>query len=144
MKRKNGQLLNKVLAVALSASLVFTLTPSTAIADLSAGGSADASSSAPVSSQAAAPQDDLLSTGAQADSSAAASMDVASPDAASGAEVAPAVDSTQPAASEAALPSDLTTFDLVEIDPVSREELTAMLAASPAAAPPSILAGEGP
>ena len=143
MKRKNGQLLNKVLAVALSASLVFTLTPSTAIADLSAGGSADASSSAPVSSQAAAPQDDLLSIGVQADSPNDASMGAASPDAASGAEVAPAADSTQPASSEAALPSDLTTFDLVEIDPVSREELTAMLAASPAAAPPSLLAGEG-
>ena len=143
MKRKNGQLLNKVLAVALSASLVFTLTPSTAIADLSAGGSADASSSAPVSSQAGAPQDDPLSTGAQADSPNDASMGAASPDAASGSEVAPAADSTQPAASEAALPSDLTTFDLVEIEPVSREELTAMLAASPAAAPPSLLAGEG-
>ena len=143
MKRKNGQLLNKVLAVALSASLVFTLTPSTAIADLSAGGSADASSSAPVSSQAAAPQDDSLSTGAQADGPNDASMGAASPDAASGSEVAPAADSTQPTASEAALPSDLTTFDLVEIEPVSREELTAMLAASPAAASPSLLAGEG-
>ena len=143
MKRKNGQLLNKVLAVALSASLVFTLTPSTAIADLSAGGSADASSSAPVSSQAATPQDDPLSIGAQADSPNDASMGAASPDAASGAEAAPAADSTQPATSEAALPSDLTTFDLVEIEPVSREELTAMLAASPAAAPPSLLAGEG-
>ena len=143
MKRKNGQLLNKVLAVALSASLVFTLTPSTAIADLSAGGSADASSSAPVSSQAAAPQDDPLSTGAQADSPNDASMGAASPDAVSGSEAAPAGNITQPTASEAALPSDLTTFDLVEIDPVSREELTAMLAASPAAAPPSLLAGEG-
>ena len=143
MKRKNGQLLNKVLAVALSASLVFTLTPSTAIADLSAGGSADASSSAPVSSQAAAPQDDPLSTGAQADSPNDASMGAASPDAVSGSEAAPAGNITQPTASEAALPSDLTTFDLVEIEPVSREELTAMLAASPAAAPPSLLAGEG-
>ncbi|WP_418239984.1 hypothetical protein [Ellagibacter isourolithinifaciens] len=37
----------------------------------------------------------------------------------------------------------MTTFDLVQIDPVSREELTAMLAAAPAAAPPSLLAGEG-
>ena len=143
MKHKNGRLLNKTLAVALSASLIFTLTPSTAIADLSAGGSADASSSVPASSQAAVPEDGSSSMGAQADSPSDASMGAASPDAASGSEAAPAADSTQPTASEAALPSDLTMFDLVQIDPVSREELTAMLAAAPAAAPPSLLAGEG-
>lgn len=143
MKHKNGRLLNKTLAVVLSASLIFTLTPSTAIADLSAGGSADASSSVPASSQAAVPEDGSSSMGAQADSPSDASMGAASPDAASGSEAAPAADSTQPTASEAPLPSDLTTFDLVQIDPVSREELTAMLAAAPAAAPPSLLAGEG-
>ena len=162
MKRDNRKLLNKVLAVAVTACLVFMSVPATALADLTAGGSAEGTSgastaqSAALKDKAAASDQGASDASAQgesqaqeetsaaqpADASDAASKDVASSD--SSAKVAAdSADPAQSATSEAALPSDLTTFDLVEIEPVSREELTAMLAASPAAAPPSLLAGEG-
>ena len=162
MKRDNRKLLNKVLAVAVTACLVFMSVPATALADLTAGGSAEGTSgastaqSAALKDKAAASDQGASDASAQgesqaqeetsaaqpADASDAASKDVASSDSSAKA-AADSADPAQSATSEAALPSDLTTFDLVEIEPVSREELTAMLAASPAAAPPSLLAGEG-
>ena len=157
MKRDNRKLLNKVLAVAVTACLVFTSTPATALADLAAGGSADATAqSAALKDKAATSDQGASDASAQggsqaqeeapaaqpADTSDAASKDAASSDSSTKA-AADSADPAQSATSEAALPSDLTTFDLVEIEPVSREELTAMLTASPAAAPPSLLAGEG-
>ena len=162
MKRDNRKLLNKVLAVAVAACLVFMSVPATAVADLAAGGSAEGTSgastaqSAALKDKAATSDQGASDASAQgesraqgeapaaqpADASDAASKDAASSDSSTKA-AADSADPAQSATSEAALPSDLTTFDLVEIEPVSREELTAMLAASPAAAPPSLLAGEG-
>ena len=156
MKRGNNKLLNKVLAVAVTACLVFMSVPATAVADLAAGGSAEGASGASTAQstalkdKAATSDQGASDASAQgeapaaqpADASDAASKDAASSDSSTKA-AADSADPAQSATSEAALPSDLTTFDLVEIEPVSREELTAMLAASPAAAPPSLLAGEG-
>ena len=162
MKRDNRKLLNKVLAVAVTACLVFMSVPATALADLAAGGSAEGASDASTAQSAALKDKAATSDQSASDSSArgesqvqgeapaaqpadasdAASKDAASSDSSTKA-AADSADPAQSATSEAALPSDLTTFDLVEIEPVSREELTAMLTASPAAAPPSLLAGEG-
>lgn len=163
MKRDNRKLLNKVLAVAVTACLVFMSVPATALADLAAGGSAEGASDASTAQSAALKDKAATSDQSASDSSArgesqvqgeapaaqpadasdAASKDAASSDSSTKA-AADSADPAQSATSEAALPSDLTTFDLVEIEPVSREELTAMLAASPAVGrPPSLLAGEG-
>ena len=162
MKRDNRKLLNKVLAVAVTACLVFMSVPATAVADLAAGGSAEGTSgastaqSAALKDKAATSDQGASDASAQgesqaqgeapaaqpADASDAASKDAASSDSSTKA-AADSADPAQSATFESVLPSDLTTFDLVEIEPVSREELTAMLAASPAVAPPSLLAGEG-
>lgn len=162
MKRGNNKLLNKVLAVAITACLVFMSVPATALADLAAGGSAEGASGASTAQSAALK--DETATGDEGASDASAQGEVQAREEAPAAQPADAsdgaskgaassdsnakasadsADAVQSATSGETLPADLTKLDLVEIDPVSREELTAMLAAAPAAAPPSLLSEQG-
>ena len=161
MKRGNNKLLNKVLAVAVTACLVFTSVPATAVADLAVGsaeGASGASAAQGAASKGAVATGDEGASDASAqgevqareeapavqpaDASDGASKGAASSDSNAKAS-ADSADVVQSATSGETLPADLTKLGLVEIDPVSREELTAMLAAAPAAAPPSLLSEQG-
>lgn len=159
MKRNNGKLLNKALAIAVTASLVLSLTPAAAIAEFSGEGQRDIPSS--TDSSAADNEIHLESSGAATSGSgdaaqgdAPSSSENAQPSASSsGAQTEgsqEASSSASPgntsassegsgAASEEQLLSDLTKLDLVEVDPVSREDLTNMLSSAPADAPRSLL-----
>ena len=159
MKRNNGKLLNKALAVAVTASLVLSLTPASAIAEFSGEGQRDIPSStdssaaddeirlespdAATSGSGDAAQGDAPSSSENAQSSASSSSaqtegsQEASSNASSGNTSASSEGSG--AASEEQLLSDLTKLDLVEVDPVSREDLTNMLSSAPAYAPRSLL-----
>ena len=159
MKRNNGKLLNKALAIAVTASLVLSLTPAAAIAEFSGEGQRDIASS--TDSSAAGNEIHLESSGAATSGSgyaaqgdAPSSSENAQPSASSsGAQTEgsqEASSSASPgntsassegsgAASEEQLLSDLTKLDLVEVDPVSREDLTNMLSSAPAYAPRSLL-----
>lgn len=156
MKRGNNKLLNKVLAVAVAACLVFASVPATAVADLAVGSAEGAAQNTASKDEAATgdegASDDSVQKEAQAqgeasvaqsaDASNGVSKGAASPDVASDA-VSGVADGGESVTSEAPLPADLTKLDLVEVDPISRDELTGMLAAAPAAAPPSLLADAG-
>lgn len=159
MKRNNGKLLNKALAIAVTASLVLSLTPAAAIAEFSGEGQRDIpsstdssaadneihleSSDAATSGSGDAAQGDAPSSSENAQSSASSSSaqtegsQEASSNASSGNTSASSEGSG--AASEEQLLSDLTKLDLVEVDPVSREDLTNMLSSAPAYAPLSLL-----
>lgn len=159
MKRNNGKLLNKALAIAVTASLVLSLTPAAAIAEFSGEGQRDIpsstdssaadneihleSSDAATSGSGDAAQGDAPSSSENAQSSASSSSaqtegsQEASSSASSGNTSASSEGSG--AASEEQLLSDLTKLDLVEVDPVSREDLTNMLSSAPAYAPRSLL-----
>ena len=159
MKRNNGKLLNKALAVAVTASLVLSLTPASAIAEFSGEGQRDIpsstdssaadneihleSSDAATSGSGDAAQGDAASSSENAQSSASSSgaQTEGSQEASSGATLGNASASSEGsgAASEEQLLSDLTKLDLVEVDPVSREDLTNMLSSAPAYAPRSLL-----
>ena len=156
MKRGNNKLLNKVLAVAITACLVFMSVPATAVADLAVGSAEGAAQNAASKDEAATSDDGASDASAQkeaqaqgeasaaqpADASDGASKDAASSDSNAKA-AAGSAETAQSSTSETLLPADLTKLDLVEVDPVSRDELTAMLASAPAAAPPSLLADAG-
>lgn len=159
MKRYNGKLLNKALAIAVTASLVLSLTPAAAIAGFSGEGQRDVPSSA--DSSAADDETHLGSSGAAASGSgdaaqgdAASSSENAQPGAspsgaqAEGSQEAPSGaspgDASASSGGSGAAPeerplSDLTKLDLVEVDPVSREDLVDMLSSDPAYAPRSLL-----
>ena len=159
MKRNNGKLLNKALAIAVTASLVLSLTPAAAIAGFSGEGQRDIpsatdssaadnethpeSSGAAASGSGDAAQGDAASSSENAQPSASPSGAQAegSQEAFSGASPGNASASSggNGAASEERLPSDLTKLDLVEVDPVSREDLTNLLSSDPAYAPRSLL-----
>ena len=159
MKRNNGKLLNKALAVAVTASLVLSLTPASAIAEFSGEGQRDIPSStdssaadneihlespdAATSGSGDAAQGDAASSSENAQSSASSSsaQTEGSQEASSSASLGNASASSEGsgAASEEQLLSDLTKLDLVEVDPVSREDLTNMLSSAPAYAPRSLL-----
>lgn len=159
MKRNNGKLLNKALAIAVTASLVLSLTPAAAIAEFSGEGQRDIPSStdsaaadneihlespdAATSGSGDAAQGDAPSSSENAQSSASSSsaQTEGSQEASSSASPGNASASSEGsgAASEEQLPSDLTKLDLVEVDPVSREDLTNMLSSAPADAPRSLL-----
>lgn len=156
MKRGNNKLLNKVLAVAITACLVFMSVPATAVADLAVGSAEGAAQNAASKDEAATSDDGASDASAQkeaqaqgeasaaqpADASDGASKDAASSDSNAKA-AAGSAETAQSSTSETLLPADLAKLDLVEVDPVSRDELTAMLASAPAAAPPSLLADAG-
>ena len=161
MKRGNNKLLNKVLAVAITACLVFMSVPATAVADLAVGsteGASGASAAQGAASKGAVATGDEGASDASAqgevqareeapavqpaDASDGASKGAASSDSNAKASAGSA-ETAQSSTSETLLPADLTKLDLVEVDPVSRDELTAMLASAPAAAPPSLLADAG-
>ena len=159
MKRNNGKLLNKALAIAVTASLVLSLTPAAAIAEFSGEGQRDIPSSA--DSSAADNEIHLESSGAatsgsgdvaqgdapsssengQSSASSSSAQTEGSQEASSSASPGNASTSSEGsgAASEEPLLSDLTKLDLVEVDPVSREDLTNMLSSAPAYAPRSLL-----
>ena len=159
MKRNNGKLLNKALAIAVTASLVLSLTPAAAIAEFSGEGQRDIpsstdssaadneihleSSGAATSGSGDAAQGDAPSSSENAQSSASSSsaQTEGSQEASSSASSGNASASSEGsgAASEEQLLSDLTKLDLVEVDPVSREDLTNMLSSAPAYAPRSLL-----
>ena len=159
MKRNNGKLLNKALAIAVTASLVLSLTPAAAIAEFSGEGQRDIpsstdssaadneihleSSDAATSGSGDAAQGDAPSSSENAQPSASSSdaQTEGSQEASSGATLGNASASSEGsgAASEEPLLSDLTKLDLVEVDPVSREDLTNMLSSAPAYAPRSLL-----
>lgn len=159
MKRNNGKLLNKALAIAVTASLVLSLTPAAAIAEFSGEGQRDMpsstdssaadneihleSSDAATSGSGDAPQGDAPSSSENAQPSASSSgaQTEGSQEASSSASLGNASASSEGsgAASEEQLLSDLTKLDLVEVDPVSREDLTNMLSSAPAYAPRSLL-----
>ena len=159
MKRNNGKLLNKALAIAVTASLVLSLTPAAAIAEFSGEGQRDIPSStdssaadneihlespdAATSGSGDAAQGDAPSSSENAQSSASSSsvQTEGSQEASSSASPGNASASSEGsgAASEEQLLSDLTKLDLVEVDPVSREDLTNMLSSAPADAPRSLL-----
>lgn len=159
MKRNNGKLLNKALAVAVTASLVLSLTPAAAIAEFSGEGQRDIPSStdssaadneihlespdAATSGSGDAAQGDAPSSSENAQSSASSSsaQTEGSQEAPSSASPGNASASSEGsgAASEEQLLSDLTKLDLVEVDPVSREDLTNMLSSAPAYALRSLL-----
>lgn len=159
MKRNNGKLLNKALAIAVTASLVLSLTPAAAIAEFSGEGQRDIpsstdssaadneihleSSDAATSGSGNAAQGDAPSSSENAQSSASSSsaQTEGSQEASSNASPGNASASSEGsgAASEEPLLSDLTKLDLVEVDPVSREDLTNMLSSAPADAPRSLL-----
>ena len=159
MKRNNGKLLNKALAIAVTASLVLSLTPAAAIAEFSGEGQRDIpsstdssaadneihleSSDAATSGSGGAAQGDAPSSSENAQSSASSSgaQTEGSQEASSSASPGNASASSEGsgAASEEQLLSDLTKLDLVEVDPVSREDLTNMLSSAPAYAPRSLL-----
>ena len=159
MKRNNGKLLNKALAIAVTASLVLSLTPAAAIAEFSGEGQCDIpsstdasaadneihleSSDAATSGSGDAAQGDAPSSSENAQSSASSSsaQTEGSQEASSNASSGNASASSEGsgAASEEQLLSDLTKLDLVEVDPVSREDLTNMLSSAPAYAPRSLL-----
>lgn len=159
MKRYNGKLLNKALAIAVTASLVLSLTPAAAIAGFSGEGQRDVPSSTdpsaaddetrPEPSGAAA-----SGSGDAAQGDAASSSENAQPGAspsgaqAEGSQEAPSGaspgDASASSGGSGAAPeerplSDLTKLDLVEVDPVSREDLADMLSSDPAYAPRSLL-----
>lgn len=159
MKRNNGKLLNKALAIAVTASLVLSLTPAAAIAEFSGEGQRDIpsstdssaadneihleSSDAATSGSGDAAQGDALSSSenAQPSASSSSAQTEGSQEASSNASSGNASASSEGsgAASEEQLLSDLTKLDLVEVDPVSREDLTNMLSSAPADAPRSLL-----
>lgn len=164
MKRNNGKLLNKALAIAVTASLVLSLTPAAAIAEFSGEGQRDIPSSTDSSAadneihlespdaatsgsgdaaQGDAAQGDAPSSSENAQSSASSSgaQTEGSQEASSSASPGNTSASSEGsgAASEEQLLSDLTKLDLVEVDPVSREDLTNMLSSAPADAPRSLL-----
>ena len=159
MKRNNGKLLNKALAIAVTASLVLSLTPAAAIAEFSGEGQRDIpsstdssaadneihleSSDAATSGSGDAAQGDAPSSSENAQSSASSSsaQTEGSQEASSSASSGNASASSEGSgdASEEPLLSDLTKLDLVEVDPVSREDLTNMLSSAPADAPRSLL-----
>lgn len=159
MKRNNGKLLNKALAIAVTASLVLSLTPAAAIAEFSGEGQRDIPSStdssaadneihlespdAATSGSGDAAQGDAPSSSENAQSSASSSsvQIEGSQEASSSASPGNTSASSEGsgAASEEQLLSDLTKLDLVEVDPVSREDLTNMLSSAPADAPRSLL-----
>lgn len=159
MKRNNGKLLNKALAIAVTASLVLSLTPAAAIAEFSGEGQRDIpsstdssaadneihleSSDAATSGSGDAAQGDAPSSSenAQPSASSSSAQTEGSQEASSGATLGNASASSEGsgAASEEQLLSDLTKLDLVEVDPVSREDLTNMLSSAPADAPRSLL-----
>ena len=159
MKRNNGKLLNKALAIAVTASLVLSLTPAAAIAEFSGEGQCDIpsstdssaadneihleSSDAATSGSGDAAQGDAPSSSenAQPSASSSSAQTEGSQEASSNASSGNASASSEGsgAASEEQLLSDLTKLDLVEVDPVSREDLTNMLSSAPADAPRSLL-----
>lgn len=159
MKRNNGKLLNKALAIAVTASLVLSLTPAAAIAEFSGEGQRDIPSStdlsaadneihlespdAATSGSGDAAQGDAPSSSenAQPSASSSSAQTEGSQEASSSASLGNASASSEGsgAASEEQLLSDLTKLDLVEVDPVSREDLTNMLSSAPAYAPRSLL-----
>lgn len=159
MKRNNGKLLNKALAIAVTASLVLSLTPAAAIAEFSGEGQRDIpsstdssaadneihleSSDAATSGSGDAAQGDVPSSSENTQSSASSSsaQTEGSQEASSNASPGNTSASSEGsgAASEEQLLSDLTKLDLVEVDPVSREDLTNMLSSAPAYAPRSLL-----
>lgn len=159
MKRNNGKLLNKALAIAVTASLVLSLTPAAAIAEFSGEGQRDIPSStdlsaadneihlespdAATSGSGDAAQGDAPSSSenAQPSASSSSAQTEGSQEASSSASSGNASASSEGsgAASEEQLLSDLTKLDLVEVDPVSREDLTNMLSSAPADAPRSLL-----
>ena len=159
MKRNNGKLLNKALAIAVTASLVLSLTPAAAIAEFSGEGQRDIPSStdssaadneihlespdAATSGSGDAAQGDAPSSSENAQPSASSSgaQTEGSQEASSSASPGNTSASSEGsgAASEEQLLSDLTKLDLVEVDPVSREDLTNMLSSAPAYAPRSLL-----
>ena len=159
MKRNNGKLLNKALAIAVTASLVLSLTPAAAIAEFSGEGQRDIpsstdssaadneihleSSDAATSGSGDAAQGDAPSSSENTQSSASSSsaQTEGSQEASSNASPGNTSASSEGsgAASEEPLLSDLTKLDLVEVDPVSREDLTNMLSSAPAYAPRSLL-----
>lgn len=159
MKRNNGKLLNKALAIAVTASLVLSLTPAAAIAEFSGEGQRDIPSStdssaadneihlespdAATSGSGDAAQGDApsFSENAQPSASSSSAQTEGSQEASSNASSGNASASSEGsgAASEEPLLSDLTKLDLVEVDPVSREDLTNMLSSAPADAPRSLL-----
>ena len=165
MKRENKKFLNKLLAVIVTTSLVFSLTPTTAVANLTADEQSETSSStrAPFFGEstqesqtdnptaATAPSEEVQESAPSNETDKAAERATTMQSVDESAESSSTPDDSDSAApadnnlntSEEALPSDLTKFNLVEIDPVSREQMVEMLAASPAAAPPSLLDGEG-
>lgn len=159
MKRNNGKLLNKALAIAVTASLVLSLTPAAAIAEFSGEGQRDIPSStdssaadneihlespdAATSGSGDAVQGDAPSSSenAQPSASSSSAQTEGSQEASSSASPGNTSASSEGsgAASEEPLLSDLTKLDLVEVDPVSREDLTNMLSSAPADAPRSLL-----
>ena len=159
MKRYNGKLLNKALAIAVTASLVLSLTPAAAIAGFSGEGQRDVPSSTdpsaaddetqPESSGAAASGSGDAAQGDAPSSSENAQPGASPSDAqAEGSQEAPSGaspgDASASSGGSGAAPeerplSDLTKLDLVEVDPVSREDLTHMLSSDPACAPRSLL-----
>lgn len=159
MKRNNGKLLNKALAIAVTASLVLSLTPAAAIAEFSGEGQRDIpsstdssaadneihleSSDAATSGSGDAAQGDAPSSSenAQPSASSSSAQTEGSQEASSSASPGNTSASSEGsgAASEEQLLSDLTKLDLVEVDPVSREDLTNMLSSAPAYAPRSLL-----
>lgn len=99
--------------------------------DAATSGSGDAAQGdAPSSSENA--QSSASSSGAQTEGSQEASSSASPGNASASSE-------GSGAASEEQLLSDLTKLDLVEVDPVSREDLTNMLSSAPAYAPLSLL-----
>ena len=156
MKRENRKLLNKILAVVITASLVFSLTPAMAVAEFSANSQSSAPSSLEVSALDESAVNDVQASDAAAagvlsegGTGEAAAGDTNAVDTESaGKDVGAAADADDSDASEEAdesedpLPSDLTKFNLVEIDPISRDKMVELLAASPAAAPRSLLADD--
>lgn len=159
MKRNNGKLLNKALAIAVTASLVLSLTPAAAIAEFSGEGQRDIPSStdssaadneihlespdAATSGSGDAAQGDAPSSSENAQSSASSSSAQTEGSQETSSSASPGNTSASSegsgAASEEQLLSDLTKLDLVEVDPVSREDLTNMLSSAPAYAPRSLL-----
>ena len=166
MKREKKQFLNKVLAVIVTTSLVFSLTPTIAVANLTADEQSEAPSPSRASllDESATQESQTNNSTAATEASEEVQESAPSNETNKAAERATTMQSVDESAessstsndsdsaaptdnnlntSEEALPSDLTKFNLVEIDPVSREQMVEMLAASPAAAPPSLLDGEG-
>ena len=154
MKRYNGKLLNKALAIAVTASLVLSLTPAAAIAGFSGEGQRDVPSSTDSSAADDETRPEPSGAAASGSGDASSSSENAQPGAspsdaqAEGSQEAPSGaspgDASASSRGSGAAPeerplSDLTKLDLVEVDPVSREDLADMLSSDPAYAPRSLL-----